>query len=425
VCELQRLEGAMGSEAGRLRARALRASWAGIAGERPEARAAEAEAARPWRLSEEEREETARAALGANAEFYDAFNARDLAAMGELWSAEAAACSCVHPDKKRVVGRDAILRSWEGVLRAPTCPTMDILDEVVLLAMDGCAVVSCVEETSTGGCLQATNCFVRGEGGVWHCVGHHAGAVVGGAGGLAMSAMGQGLAGLWPWASRAPEPDGPVGVAVRPPRQVARRAATPPRGAATREDQERELEARESVERLLAAAEAAAASEAASLEARAALLRWQAAVEELDREGERGAAPAGHEGEEVCGRRLETEAVRAAARRANSAYYRAFNERDGAALARLWAPAGMVSQCAQPGRTFARGREAVLSSWEGLLGNRALPTVEAVAEQVLLEGPEGAVVACTEEVSTGGCFEATNTFARGEDGNLYMVGHHT
>jgi hypothetical protein len=53
------------------------------------------------------------AVLFANEAFYQAFAARDLAAMEEVW----ARCRCLHPSAGcRCMGGAAVMRSWQGIL---------------------------------------------------------------------------------------------------------------------------------------------------------------------------------------------------------------------------------------------------------------------------------------------------------------------
>ena len=51
---------------------------------------------------------------------------------------------------------------------------------------------------------------------------------------------------------------------------------------------------------------------------------------------------------------------------ANAAFYRAFAERDVAAMDALWARSTPVA-CIHPGWQVLNGREAVMASWRGIL----------------------------------------------------------
>lgn len=114
------------------------------------------------------------AVLAANLEFYRAFAARDLKAMNALW-ARRAPVACLHPGWTALFERDAILRSWEGILSHPQAPRIACYDERVLLYGE-VALVLCEEELD-GGTLAASNLFVR-EDGQWRLAHHQAGQIV-------------------------------------------------------------------------------------------------------------------------------------------------------------------------------------------------------------------------------------------------------
>jgi ketosteroid isomerase-like protein len=114
------------------------------------------------------------AALAANLEFYRAFAARDLKAMDALW-ARRAPVACLHPGWMALFERDAIMRSWEGILANPQAPRIACFDERVLLYGE-VALVLCEEELE-GGTLAASNLFVR-EDDHWRLAHHQAGQIV-------------------------------------------------------------------------------------------------------------------------------------------------------------------------------------------------------------------------------------------------------
>jgi ketosteroid isomerase-like protein len=111
----------------------------------------------------------------------------------------------------------------------------------------------------------------------------------------------------------------------------------------------------------------------------------------------------------------ETDAVLAA----NLDFYRAFTNRDLAAMDGLWARRTMVL-CIHPGWTALAGRDAVLASWRDILGHPEAPAVMCNDDQAFLYG-EVAVVLCEEEL-TGGRLAATNIFLK-EDGQWRLVHH--
>lgn len=115
----------------------------------------------------------------ANRAFYEALQARDLAAMDLVWS-HGPETTCVHPGWHRLEGWSEIRRSWQNIF-ANSRP-WSVSCEDVRVRMDGeIAVVACVEvilpfgadEPSDAARMQATNVFAREEG-VWRLVHHHA-----------------------------------------------------------------------------------------------------------------------------------------------------------------------------------------------------------------------------------------------------------
>jgi len=114
-----------------------------------------------------------RAVLAANQAFYDAFAARDVAAMEALW-ARRAPVTCVHPGWQPLRGRDAVLASWRGILQGPNPPDIRCDDATAHLLGDA-AYVICTERLPDVE-LIATNVFVR-EAGAWRLVQHHASSV--------------------------------------------------------------------------------------------------------------------------------------------------------------------------------------------------------------------------------------------------------
>ena len=114
------------------------------------------------------------AVLAANRAFYDAFNARDLAAMAELW-AEHVEVTCIHPHRAMLVGREEVLRSWRAILGHPEQPKIVFAAEQPRLLGDvgvvsGREVVAAVP-------IAATNIYVR-EAGEWRMIHHHGSPVI-------------------------------------------------------------------------------------------------------------------------------------------------------------------------------------------------------------------------------------------------------
>ncbi len=104
---------------------------------------------------------------------------------------------------------------------------------------------------------------------------------------------------------------------------------------------------------------------------------------------------------------------------ANEAFYRAFTERDVAAMGRLWAERHPVT-CVHPGWDVLSGREPVLASWRRILESGNAPTISwSLAEAHLLG--EVALVTCIE-ILPGGRLATTNLFAR--EGGAWRMVHH-
>jgi ketosteroid isomerase-like protein len=111
--------------------------------------------------------------LAANAEFYRAFSARDLAAMDSLW-AQHAPVACVHPGWEALRGRSEVMASFRAILGSPTSPPISSGGATASVLGDT-AYVLCTEAIE-GDALVATNVFTR-EDGAWKLVHHHAGPV--------------------------------------------------------------------------------------------------------------------------------------------------------------------------------------------------------------------------------------------------------
>ncbi len=111
------------------------------------------------------------AVLFANEEFYRAFAARDLAAMDALW-AQQTPVACIHPGWGALVGRDAVMASWQRIMASGGAPGIACQEPHAFVAGD-LGWVICFEKV-TDGYLIATNLFVR-EARAWRMVHHQAG----------------------------------------------------------------------------------------------------------------------------------------------------------------------------------------------------------------------------------------------------------
>jgi len=115
---------------------------------------------------------TARAeVLFANQVFYEAFRARDLATMDQLWAREAAV-ACIHPGWQALTTREAVMASWRDILGNPEAPAISCRNAEAFVTGET-ALVICYEAIGEG-VLVATNLFVY-EAGSWKLIHHHAG----------------------------------------------------------------------------------------------------------------------------------------------------------------------------------------------------------------------------------------------------------
>lgn len=136
----------------------------------------------------------------ANEAFYEAFRKRDANGMGVLW-AKNAPVACMHPGMKPLVGREAVLRSWRGILAHPQAPSLGC-SEVEVHVLGTSAFVTCLEGTEGDGPrLAATNVFIH-EDGRWRLVHHQAGPLSPAHVGKGKKSRGQGKGG-----GSEPEPD--------------------------------------------------------------------------------------------------------------------------------------------------------------------------------------------------------------------------
>ena len=107
---------------------------------------------------------------------------------------------------------------------------------------------------------------------------------------------------------------------------------------------------------------------------------------------------------------------------ANRAFYRAFLERDLAAMDALWATVGAVA-CIHPGWDALIGRAAVMASWRDIFTQ---PTAIACRDERVLIHGDSACVICHETLGgapAGGVLVATNLYVR-QDGAWRLIHHH-
>ena len=104
---------------------------------------------------------------------------------------------------------------------------------------------------------------------------------------------------------------------------------------------------------------------------------------------------------------------------ANEAFYRAFADRDMAAMTEVWSDDAVLT-CIHPGWGLLEGRDVVLQSWQAILANPDSPAVRCRGAQAHLRG-EMAYVICYEELD-GNFLVASNIFVH--EGRRWHLVHH-
>jgi ketosteroid isomerase-like protein len=123
------------------------------------------------------------AVLAANRAFYDAFEARDIDAMSDLWAHDDRVV-CVHPGWTELRGWAAVAASWAALFGGPQHLQFIVTDEHVVLAGD-VAWVSCDENllaVDGSATVASLNVFARDDRGTWKLLVHHAAPVMSTAG---------------------------------------------------------------------------------------------------------------------------------------------------------------------------------------------------------------------------------------------------
>ena len=120
------------------------------------------------------------AVLQANAAFYNAFTAGDLAAMSALWVDDGEETTCAHPGFPHLHGHSAILDSWQQIFANSNMKIQPEKVRCKLLRGGLSATVTCVERVDGPGdnALTATNVFEKSGDGHWRMITHQAGPVV-------------------------------------------------------------------------------------------------------------------------------------------------------------------------------------------------------------------------------------------------------
>ena len=104
---------------------------------------------------------------------------------------------------------------------------------------------------------------------------------------------------------------------------------------------------------------------------------------------------------------------------ANEAFYLAFAEGDFPAMEQIWSQRDALV-CIHPGWSALLEREAILASWQAILGNAQQPKITHYGARAVSMGNCVAVI-CYEELP-GSVLAATNVFVE-EGGRPRMVAH--
>jgi len=105
---------------------------------------------------------------------------------------------------------------------------------------------------------------------------------------------------------------------------------------------------------------------------------------------------------------------------ANEAFYRAFVDRDLAAMDAVWTAEGPVA-CIHPGWPALVTRAEVMASWTRILANPDAPPIACLEPRAFLLG-DVALVLCYEAIQATHLV-ATNVFRRSADGTWKLVHH--
>ncbi len=108
--------------------------------------------------------------LKANEAFYRAMQQGDREAMDRLWARQGQVI-CTHPGRAMLVGRAAVMESWELILD-PRHPLAILCEEPSAVVTGATALVLCVERLD-GVALMAVNLY-RLEDGQWRMTAHQA-----------------------------------------------------------------------------------------------------------------------------------------------------------------------------------------------------------------------------------------------------------
>ncbi len=110
----------------------------------------------------------------ANQAFYAAHEARDLAAMADIWE-HSDRVVCVHPGWPILRGWEHVLQSWAGIFQGPGRSQFILTNESISTQGDTAWVTldENLVDTNGAGTIAATNLYVRNSDGKWKLITHH------------------------------------------------------------------------------------------------------------------------------------------------------------------------------------------------------------------------------------------------------------
>jgi hypothetical protein len=106
---------------------------------------------------------------------------------------------------------------------------------------------------------------------------------------------------------------------------------------------------------------------------------------------------------------------------ANRAFYRAFNDRDAAAMDQVWSPTGSVI-CLHPGQAALHDRAEIMASWRAIMKHPEAPRVRCTEEWVV--GRPGLALVICREILPNVQLMASNLYVR-LSGGWHMASHHS
>ena len=117
--------------------------------------------------------------LELNQAFYEAFEARDLDAMSDLWE-HSDRVTCTHPGWAVLRGWGAVAASWVAIFQGPQRIQFILTDAQVEVAGDlgWVTLDENIIGADAGSTVSALNLFVRVDEG-WRLVAHHGSAIAG------------------------------------------------------------------------------------------------------------------------------------------------------------------------------------------------------------------------------------------------------